>query len=278
MTLFPKLMRDAVRRRLAKSLLPMATLRARFVLRRSAPRRVLVDTSVLGHGVTHETGWISTGTGMWGNIEVPTGYLAQIPVHAPQNAGRLYNEVQYLASIAHLGRTGHLKLCSSAELGAERFRQPVGRFIGYSWADHSVFKDISMESVDGFHLDLADPKETQLERVAACTDPLYRSLLEVLGEKLSLDAYHIYTAERHGLFCFLHIDFALADRVSKSSTKAPFTELRTRVLLPSELARLFGVLPVATNLLTLADDDTSFPVRADLHSEKQQRQRQRKPT
>jgi len=275
MTLFPKLMRDPVRRRLAKSLLPMATLRARFVLRRNAPLRVLVDNSVLGHGVTHETGWISTGTGMWGNIEVPTGYMAQIPVHAPQNDGRLYNEVRYLASIAHMGRTGHLKLCSSAELDAERFRQPIGRFIGYGWADHSVFKDISMESVDGFHLDLADPKATQLERVAACTDPLYRSLLEALGEKLSLDAYHIFTAEKHGLFCFLHIDFPLANRVSKNSTKAPFTELHTRVLLPSELARLFGVLPVATNLLTLADDD--FPTRVDLHSEKQQRQRQRKP-
>src|SRR6202035_5318615 len=255
MTLFLKPMRDALRRRLAKSLLPMATLRARFVLRRNTPLRVLVDNSVLGHGVTHETGWISTGTGRWGNIEVPTGYMAQIPVHAPQNDGRLYKEVRYLASIAHLARTGHLKLCSSAELGAERFRQPVGRFIGYGWADYSVFKDMEMESVDGVHLDLADAKATQLKRVAACTGPLYRSLLKVLGEKSSLDAYHIFTAEKHGLFCFLHIDFPLADKVSKSLAKPPFTGLHTRILLPSELARLLGILPVATNLLTLADDD-----------------------
>lgn len=269
---------DALRRRLAKSLVPISTLQARFALRKRAPVSVLVDNTILKDGITHETGWISTGPKLWGGkIEVETGYMARIPVHSPDNSGRVYREVRYLAGIAQLARTGHLKLCTSAELMAERFRQPMGRFRGYGWADHNVFGGIDMPSVDGIHIDLNSPVDTQRRRIAQCADPLYRALVAKLGPKSSQDAYHIFTAEKHGLFCFLHMDFKLANQVAQYSRVAPFKELRTRILLPSDLARIIGLLPVDSNLLTIGDDDQFFPTRADLHSDAQQRRRPRKP-
>ena len=277
-TLREKLSRS-FKHHLAKALLPLSVLPTRLILRREAPLRLLTDSSVLSHGITHEGGWISTGTAMWGDkIEVPTGYLAKIPIHAPENDTRLYNEIQYLAGIAYLARTGYLRLCTSAELKAEQFRQPIGRFQGYGYADHNVFAGIKFESVDGIKLDLNNPKQTQIDRIASCTDPLYQSLLEHCGQKQSLDAYHIYTAEKFGLFAFLHIDFKLNGTVQQKSQTEPFKEMKTRVLLPSQLAKLIGLLPIQTNLLTMADDDTFFPTRADLHAEDQTRRRPKKQT
>lgn len=174
------------KRRLAKALLPMSVLPTKVILRKNSPLRILVDSSVLAHGITHEGGWISTGSAMWGGqIEVQAGYLAKIPIHAPGNDTQLYNEVQYLAGIAHLARTGYLKLCTSAELKAEQFRQPTGRFQGYGYADHNVFAGIRFESIDGLKLDLSNPKQAQLDRIAYCTDPLYQALLAHLGQKQS---------------------------------------------------------------------------------------------
>lgn len=260
------------KRYLAKALLPLSALPSRLVLKRNQPLRILVDSSVLFHGVTHESGWISTGSVMWGGkIEVPTGYLARIPIHAPNSEARLYTEVQFLAGIAHLARLGYLTLCSSAEIKAEQFRQPMGRFQGYGYADHNVFAGLKLGSVDGFHLDLHDPKQRQLDRIARCSDPLYKSLLEQCGEKQSLDAYHIYTAEKFGLFALLHIDFKLDGTVQRKSKVMPFKDLKTRVLLPSQFAKIIRLLPVQTNLLTLSNDDTFFPTRSDLHAQDQRR-------
>jgi hypothetical protein len=255
----------------------MSTFHARLTLRKHEPLSLLVDNTVLGHGITHETAWISTGTKKWGHVDVPCGYMARIPVHAPTNDGRVYLQVKYLAGIAHLARSGLLELRTSAELDAERFRQPIGRFQGYGYGDYNVFKGVRMKSVDDdLRLDLTNPNKAQLRRVASCTDPLYQALLQCLGEKSSLDAYHIYTAEKCGLYGFLHIDFALAEKVKQHATRPPFPKLRTQILMPSELAKMIHLLPVDTNLLTLAEDDQFFPTRADLHWENQLRQRPRK--
>lgn len=269
---------QSFKQRLAKALLPMSVLPTKLVLRKKSPLRILVDSSVLAHGITHEGGWISTGPVMWGGkVEVPTGYLAKIPIHAPGNDTQLYNEVRYLAGIAHLACKGYLKLCTSAELKAEQFRQPIGRFQGYGYADHNVFAGIKFESIDGFKLDLNDPKQAQIDRVASCSDPRYQALLARFGQRQSLDAYHIYTAEKFGLFAFLHIDFKLDGSLRRKSKATPFGDLRTRVLLPSQFAKVINLLPVQTNLLTLGDEDTFFPTRADLHAQDQKRHSPKRP-
>lgn len=262
--------KEAKRLWLSSLLLPLATFQARLSLKARQPLSILIDSSVLGHAVIHETGWISTGTKKWGHIDVDTGYMARIPVHSPDNDSRTYNEVRYLAPIAHLHRNSNIKLVTSAELFAEQFRQPMGRFAGYGWADYHVFKGAHFDSVDGLHLDVNDPREAQRERIASCDAPLFRELLSLLGEKSSQDAWHIYTAEKHGLFAFLHIDFPLAAKFQQNKNKPPIRDLKTRVLLPSEFSKLFHILPVNTNLLG-KEKDGFFPMRDDLHMPDQRR-------
>jgi hypothetical protein len=262
----------AYKRMLARSLPPMATFQARLALRKTGPLRILVDNTVLGHAITHETGWISTGTKLWGGqVPVETGYTARIPVHSPSNDKRVYREVRYLAGIAHLARQQNLQLCTSAELAAERFRQPMGRFRGYGSADFNVFQGVEMESVDGIHLDLVEPKTRQRQRIAACDDPLLKAILAELPAKMSQDAYHIFTAEKFGLYGFLHIDFGLAEQIKQKKGKPPFSMLRTRILLPSELGKSINLVPFDPHGLPLAGDDDFFPTHADMHFPEQRR-------
>jgi hypothetical protein len=132
-------------------------------------------------------------------FDFDSGYMASIPVHSPDNDGRVYREVRYLASIAYLYRTSHIKLLTSAELFAEQFRQPVGRFQGYEWADYSVFKGMQFDSVDGFHMDIQYPAEKQRQRIDSCTDPLFLQLRKALGEPRCLAHLHRRKTQP---FCF----------------------------------------------------------------------------
>ena len=93
--------------------------------------------------------------------------------------------------------------------------------------------------------------------------------MSVLGEKNSLDAWHIHTAEQHGMFCFLCIDFPLRDAVEHARKKDPFRRLKTEVLLPSELGQRISLLPVDTNVLSYVG--SSFPVHHELSWPNQKR-------
>lgn len=250
--------------RAAKALLSLSTLNARRHLKRRKQLRVLIDNSIIGNAVTHETGWISTGPKMWGHIEVNTGYMARIPVHSPNNNSRMYREIRYLPGIAHLARSELLELFTSSELQAEAFRQPAGRFAGYGLYDYNIFSDIKMKNVDDeYHLDLVDPKKAQQIRLEKCKDPLFLSLVEILGTSNNLDAFHIFTAEKFGLDIFLCLDFPLVHKVRSSFYETPFKDLHSKVMLPSDFASLVGLIPFDTNLLTYID--ASVPRRGDLH-------------
>jgi len=232
-------------------------------MEKQTPPTILIDSSVLFHAVTHETTWVSTGTAKWGNaVEIDTGYAARVPVHAEESTADVYPHIKFLPGIAHLARLGHLRLMSSAELTAEQFRQPIGRFRGYGYDDLNLFEGISMESLDGNHYDLKDAKRKQLERVNSCTDPLFRQLLGVLGEKNSLDAYHIFTSERHQCFCFLHLDLKLDRLIQRQIRHPAWPALRTKVLLPSALGQELKLAPMSPRFLSY--ENVAFFSRPDL--------------
>jgi len=234
----------------------------------------LVDSSVLFHAITHETAWVSTGTAKWGNaVEIDTGYSARIPVHAEDCEAEVYAHIRFLPGLAHLARLGYLRLLTSAELAAEQFRQPAGRFYGYGFDGLNLFEGVRMESVDGKRFDLQDAKNKQIERIRNCADPLFRELVSVLGEKSSLDAYHILTAERHRCFCFLHMDLKL-DRVVKQHARHPaIRRLTVKILLPSALGEELKLVPMSPRFLSF--ENLSLFSRPDLFVPGQMR---RKPS
>lgn len=249
-----------------------STICARKSLREIGCPQILIDTSLFFHAVTHETAWIGTGTKLWGGIHpVETGYMARIPVHDRRADNRVYKEVCFLIPLAELAKQELVKLQTSAEIRAEIYRQPFGRFTGYGWNDLCVIHWADAPSIDGILIDLSDAREKQLERIHACQDERYRELLKLFPQKQSLDVFHIYTASKHGIRYFLHVDFALSETIRQNKNKEAFKSLGVEVMLPSEFGKRFGLIPVPP--IVISDRASRFFVRPDLHRPNNVRQR-----
>jgi hypothetical protein len=271
----PERLRRRFYPRWATFALNCATASARRVLQSSERLGVLVDNTILDIAVTHESRWIHTKTG---------GYLARVPVHSPGNKSDRYRQSTYLTGIAHLARLGELELFLSAELNDEQFRQPIGRFKGYGYFDYSLFSDLKLKPVDGWvfpamgppSMDLPSVEEQQRERLAHSDDQLFHDLYALLqqqlGKKCDQDAWHIRTAERHSLFCFLTTDTNLLKACNSLAKKEPLRSMNTQIMTPRELAAYLGIEPVAPILLSYHDADCF--VRVD-HTMEGERRRKR---
>jgi hypothetical protein len=257
----------------AKARLELATRRARGDLAAGTPIRILVDNTVLDIAVTHETRWITTGISNWGHQPMPMGYAARVPVYGRKNKSERYKQATYLTGIAHLAHLGLIALCKSAELSDEQFRQPMGRYRGYGYFDYSLFSHLKIESVDGWVFPTMGPKwmnlppaaQQQRARLRQSDDPLFHDLYALLrqqlGPKCTQDAWHIRTAERHGLFCFLTTDGPLLKACESLAKKEPLRSMKTRVMSPVELGRHLRIAPVPPHLLSY--NAASWFVRMD---------------
>ncbi|MBB3972834.1 hypothetical protein [Hansschlegelia beijingensis] len=233
---------------------------------------VLIDSNVLGHSITHETVWVSTGPKKWGDSYIDTGYAARVCVYGPDADSDVYKNVMFLPGIASLAREGLIIFYTSAELRDEQDRQPIGRFRGYGLFDRGLLQNVDIKSIDGYAFPAAgsiwsgrpSAREQQQSRLKNReSDPLYIALIEQMGRKNNLDAWHICTAERHNLFCFLTMDFKLRRIVDANLHKEPFRSMRTRVMTPAELGEFLGLQPIRPALFSY--HDASWFVRPDLH-------------
>lgn len=269
---------------IANRLLDWTTRQACRALADDCPQ-ILVDSNVLHHAVTHETIWIDTEPKMFGGVlQEGMGYMARVPIHRRKSEVAEYSEIQFLPGIAHLYRRNRLALCTSAELIAERESHPPTRFRATGMYDHSLFGREELESVDGDHWDglilstfsvTETPRKAQQERLSASKDPLYLALLKVLGPTNSQDAWHIRTAEVHGMMCFLTMDKSLVRAMKAQARNPVIRSLKTRVMTPSELGSHLGILPFPPILLSYTD--ASYPVRADLTQSGEKRRAAKPP-
>lgn len=280
--------RYAASPRLGRILLTLATYKARRKLAGASPIEILVDSSVLALSVTHETRWISTGRHPWGPHMTDTGYMARVPVrrrpsrHASRSDKRDFEDVCYLTGLAHLARIGLIRLKTSGELRIEQWKHPTGRFRGHGYFDYSLFKGIDIESVDRMPemqvlrtwMTASSRKDQQQERLQKSTDALYKGIVKHLGSRQNQDAWHIRTAETHGLFCLLTVDQKLCNNFRQRSKQEPLRSLKTKVLTPSELGRHLGLRPLDPKYLSY--EDASFPVRPDLNMPGDKRQRDKR--
>lgn len=258
--------------RAANWLIDLSTYRARRDLNATGAISMLIDNTVLDHATTHETAWISTGQKQWGDQTIQTGYSARIPVHAPDSPAREYEHIRYLPGLVSLQRAGCVVFHSSAELQSEQFYQPPGRFRGYGYSDYNLLAGVPQDSIDGHvfpHLgpswmNLPSARDQQRQRLRGkeAEDPEYASLVAVLGQKNSQDAWHIRTAEKFGLFCFLTMDFKLMETLAAQRNSPRVRALKTSVMTPAELGQRLGLFPIAPHILSYTD--ASFPVRSDL--------------
>jgi len=254
--------------RVVDSLTFIATLKASKKLKAENVERILIDSTVLAHGVTHETAWVDTGKAHWGDIEIDTGYAARIPVHDDRDDRDAARSTRYLPGIASLARRGHLTLATSCELRDEQWSQPVGRFRGYGLYDFSLFGNVKFETIKdpeysvvyGAHAGLLKPsaRAQRLERLEAKSDPLFQELLSVLGPNNSQDAWHIATAEHNHCYCFLTMDFRLIRNVRAQAKNKTIKSLRTHILSPEEFGRRFSIIPIQPRLFSY--HNASYPV------------------
>ncbi len=256
--------------KIADLIVANATRLASRKMEQSGGISILMDNTVLGHGTTHKTGWVSTGPKQWGGQLLNTGYAARMPAHAPNNS-ILYKNICFLPGIASLAERGVLRLYTSAELRSERERQPAGRFVGYSVYDLNLFANLHIDSIDGHIFSattavreenlVSEAVKAQRERLKHVSDTDYELLVALLGEKNSQDAFHLLTAEKYELFCFLTMDFKF-HRAWDGARKNKKFPLSTPVMTPEEFALYFGIKPVEPYLLSYKN--ASFPVNSDV--------------
>jgi hypothetical protein len=259
----------------ARIALDRATRKARHMLRPNMPLGVLVDNTIFDIAVTHEGKWISHSHG---------GYVARVPVYGRSNTTERHRQASYLTGLAHLAQIGSVSLHQSAELEDEQFRQPSGRYRGYGYCDYSLFQGLKIESIDGWVFSAMGPswmnipsaQDQQRERLRQSDDQLFHDLYgllqQQLGKKCSQDAWHIRTAERHGLFCFLTTDQPLIKACKSLMQKEPLRSLATRIMTPEELGAHLDIRPVKPYLLSYNDAD--WFVRMD-HTMPEERRRKR---
>jgi hypothetical protein len=174
-------------------------------LRSIAPIKLLLDSTIHAHAITHEDAWIDTGEVLWGGVHpIQTGYAARIPVHSADNETREYRDICRLTVLATLARRGVFQLYTSAELMAERIRHPPARFQTTGYSDFSLLDGLRIESLDGWNFDsfttgganVSDLRAAQRKRLRASGDTLYETILRVLWSDVhSQDAWHIRTAQ-----------------------------------------------------------------------------------
>lgn len=251
-------------------------------LRKLKVTSILVDNTVLFHGVTHETAWISNGRKKWGDTTIDTGYLSRIPVHRNGCEDREFSSIKYLPSIVDLARRGVFELCLSDELKDEQLTQPMGRFQGFGVFDRSLFKVLDMRVIHDPDYTFAigfgcrSLEEQRKDRLALKSDPLYHDLIRVLGKKNSQDIWHIVTAERNDCYCFLTMDFRLVKNLEAQKNNPVVRSLKTKVLTPEQFGLEVNLPSISPRFYSYHMADC--PVNSELNWHDSKRQKPRKNT
>ena len=259
-------------KKLKSPMLWVATYEARKKYDGQEPLKILVDNTVLGLAITHETRWVTTSIQELNGHRFYPGYAARVPVYGRKNKTREFHEAQCIATLSELKRVGVVELYISGELADERFRQPIGRYRGYGLFDHSLLEGVDRNLIDKPVFGAVGPEwmklpsaaEQQRRRIRQSGDKLYEKLYGVfrhqLGEKCQ-DVWHIRTAEVHQCYCFPTTDKSLLKAWKNLRTKSPVRELQTQVLSPSELAEQMTFRPADPIIFSF--DGRSAPVDVD---------------
>lgn len=239
---------------------------------------ILIDSNVHHHAVTHETGWISTGEARSFPAVRGTGYAARVPVFRQGSKSPNYENVCYLAAIAQLAKIGRAKLWTSHHLILERERHPRSRFADTGWFDFNLFGRGELPSIDGDPWDeiniapfsILKPKPVGIvEALSKSDDEIFLALKRVMGEKNSQDAWHIRTAEAHGLYCFLTMEKSMLNIMHAQRNRPVVKGLKTRVMSPKMLGMALGLKPI--ELKHFDYQDSTWFVRPDVHWELEKR-------
>jgi hypothetical protein len=239
----------------------LINLRLRWSVRKSSsicdkqnPLIVLIDNTVLRHATTHISGRVSSD-------DFQTFRSARIPVVDEQQIANennpktiaMYESVKFLSGIAYLAEIGAIKLYTSALLQAEQNLQPSGRFRGYGYDDLNLLVGLIQNPIDGYSFSSITgnsfrfpyTKNDIKKFINDSGDDRYREILNVLSASDSQDAYHIRTAEKYEMFCFLTMDYALLEKLNKRKDNKAISSLVTKIWSPADLGHYLKLRPIS---------------------------------
>lgn len=265
---FPKRTQIKIETKTAKAIVWLSAAQGRIALRGKPVPRILIDNSVLWHGLTHTNAWISTGTKMWGGeIPVETGYSARVPVdYAAHNRAIFEREVPFFAPLARLAKDGRISLCTSVELIRERNRH--SRYDPYQfgmnlWSKVPIqqLPDLPRSAEVSYCLGPRElrehwSKQGQIRHLLATADSEFLKLAKSLPPDHILDFYHLWTAKHYNCAIFLSTDSAFR-RVLENNVARVVRErfAPVKVMKPSEYGKELNLTSIPHHLLTPLDAD-----------------------
>lgn len=247
--------------------------------RGSTDIKVLIDSQILSHAVTHKEAMISTGTVLWGGVHpVENISFARVPVHSETSETEDYEDICYLGSLVGLARYGPVKFVTSYELIEEQDRHPPARFNPTGLSAYSILRMVKIDSVDGepcISVKLSrlrsnskpdDLAKDQRGRIRAQDDELFKAVMtHFVYEKHSQDAWHLRTAQVFGCPYLVTMDRKFINLYKQHQIKLRAIGITSEVLSPSDLGKRLRIVKIPPNLFSY--NDASFTVRGDLNLE-----------
>jgi len=218
------------------------------------PLSVFLDANILRHSEPWRLVRIQGHPAQASTLTVPPfGSVPGVEPRPPRKPSEswLRSELNLLSQIGPAARRGEIECFDNELVRSELSEQVRGRratgMLGYL-QDVRIEKvppplSVPTEVLEG-GLSWKEQKKRWVKWLHSCSDPRYAELRSALpgthADNTLLDLYHVYSAEKARLDCFLTLDkHSLAEPLREQKR----VKLCIEILYPSELLARLGILP-----------------------------------
>lgn len=203
------------------------------------PVKVLLDGMLRRWAITHS--WvIKPHTVHWGPTEI-TLPVANLEPKARLGQSQRWRQRQLdcLAQIGHLAEVGRIKCYTTIEIEFEGMGRPG---VAGTGTEIDLFRNLEIEQIPpAAHRTMrwtaseGETKERKQSFLKSIRQPRFLELVSVIGSKHASDIFHLWSAEKVGLDCFLTADRKFINAVNHAKQNNRTVRFPVDVLSPSEL-------------------------------------------
>jgi|SRR5208282_597557 hypothetical protein len=206
----------------------------------TTPLKALLDASIWNEVVTHDHYVVRKNIRRGGTTQFVSVEL-QPRILRGKTAAASREIFEAMSKVARLAESGQVRLYDTAELMFEWMGRPIG---AWRKTEFDLFKNVKVYRLKspiersvafgGFDSndDFKDQKRRWLENIQ---EPRFLELKRVIDRKHWADAFHLWTAEVHGLDCVLTLEMKFRNNLANQKKLTS----RVDVISPSELAERF---------------------------------------
>lgn len=209
----------------------------------AAPLTVLLDGMIRPWAITHI--WMmKPQTVQWGPRKI-TLPVANLEAKAPlgQIHAWLQGQLDCLPHIAHLAEVGNIKCYTTIEIAFEGWGRPG---VDGKGTEIDLFRNVRIEKIPPavnrtmqWSRSEGETKERKQAFLKSIREPRFLELVSVIGLTHAGDIFHLWSAEKAGLDCFLSADRKFINAVNNARKDRRKVKIKVDVLSPSELCERF---------------------------------------